>query len=59
MQETVDRLDFKKVIGYLIELMKKHYHGRVIISYYNGKLTKLRLEESVDMSQFERDTNAR
>jgi hypothetical protein len=55
LKETVDRLDFKKVVGYLVGLMKRKYHGRVILSYYNGKITKLRLEESLDMAEFEKE----
>jgi hypothetical protein len=55
LKETVDRLDFKKIVSYLVGLMKRKYHGRVILSYYNGKITKLRLEESLDMAEFEKE----
>jgi len=49
------KVDVKKIFEELIKLMRGGFHGKVVLSFHEGKITNVRKEHSLDMEKFKVD----
>ena len=47
-----ERVQLKYLVGYLLSLNERGFHGKVEISYYGGNITAIRPTESLDLTKF-------
>jgi len=51
------KLDLRKIYKLLMELIQDRFHGKVILSYNDGKITNVRKEHSLPLEIFQVDDN--
>jgi len=51
------KVDVRKIFQELVALMRERFHGKVVLSYNNGRITNIRKEHSISMEKFKADEN--